>query len=105
MKQKNYSRQLDSSTMIRSQVLLPLGALFLILAPNLCLAQLPNGLCAAKDVACELQDDNVVEIVGGVSDVEECRQTCIGNSSGMMFERKINDLRSASDHFLAAQQN
>ena len=62
-------------------------ALFLLvtLCPGLSVAQLPNGFCSASDVACELEGDNVIEIIGGVSDVEECRQTCTENSTGCEF--------------------
>ena len=35
-------------------------------------AQLPNGLCSAEDLACHLQDDNLVGIVEGVANLGEC---------------------------------
>ena len=39
-------------------------------------AQLPNGACYAEGVACEIQDDNLVGIIGNISSIDGCREVC-----------------------------
>ena len=47
----------------------------LIFNPISTSAQLPNGQCSAEDLACRLQDDNLVGIVEGVANLGECLET------------------------------
>merc|ERR1719367_1018496 len=51
-------------------------AALLLFCPLVTEAQLPNGLCYAEDVTCELQDDNLVGIIGDVSNLADCREEC-----------------------------
>ena len=39
-------------------------------------AQLPNDACYAEEVACEIQDDNLVGIIGNISNMVDCREAC-----------------------------
>ena len=42
--------------------------------------QTPIG-CSVNDVACTSNENNTIDFIGGVADVEECRQLCIDEPS------------------------
>ena len=50
-------------------------ATILVSNPISTLAQLPNGECSAEDLVCHIQDDNLVGIVEGTANLEECLET------------------------------
>ena len=47
---------------------------------SVAMAVLPNGECLATNMSCELEDNNVIGIINGVADAEECNQKCLENS-------------------------
>ena len=38
---------------------------------------LPNGQCSATNMSCELESNNVIGIINGVANAEECNQQCL----------------------------
>ena len=38
---------------------------------------LPNGQCSASNMSCELESNNVIGIINGVANAEECNQQCL----------------------------
>ena len=47
---------------------------------SVAMAVLPNGECSATNMSCELESNNVIGIINGVADAEECNQQCLDNS-------------------------
>ena len=62
-------------------VLLTILTATLFLLPNFALAQLPNGACSIEEASCEIQEDNLLGILSGISSAEECRQACENNAT------------------------
>ena len=52
----------------------------LILFPHVTFGVLPNGECSAEEMVCELDNSNVIGIINGVANAEECNQQCLDNS-------------------------
>ena len=44
-------------------------------------AVLPNGECFVEDLTCELENNNVIGIISGISTAEECKKECQDNSN------------------------
>ena len=53
----------------------------LLLFPSVTLALLPNGQCSVRDMACQLESDNVIGIINGVTSAEECKMECEDESN------------------------
>ena len=53
----------------------------LMLFPSVTLALLPNGQCSVRDMACQLESDNVIGIINGVTSAEECKMECEDDSN------------------------
>ena len=66
-------------------VLLTLLTATLLCLPNIALAQLPNGACSIEEASCEIQEDNLLGILSGISSAEECRQACENNSTTCQY--------------------
>ena len=66
---------------MNSKILIQVAAL-LILLPLFTFADLPNGECSASGSTCELENDNVIDIIYNVASEEECRQECKDISTG-----------------------
>ena len=49
------------------------------LLQNAAEAVLPNGQCLATNMSCELESNNVIGIINGVANAEECSQECLDN--------------------------
>ena len=39
----------------------------------------PNWVCSVYNLSCEFEDDNVIGIIKGIANVDECKQKCIDN--------------------------
>jgi len=55
--------------------------LALVSLPSVSYALLPNGECTVLDMTCQLENDNVVGIVNGVTSDKECIEQCQENST------------------------
>ena len=44
-------------------------------------AALPNGECSVEELTCQLENNNVIGIIGGILTAEECKQECQDNSN------------------------
>ena len=53
-----------------------------VLFPLVTHAVLPNGECSTPGYVCELENDNVIGIIGDAASQNECRQDCEDDSTG-----------------------
>ena len=53
----------------------------LLLLPSFSTASLPNGECSVLNMTCQLDNDNVVGIINGVTNQQECMDLCHDNST------------------------
>ena len=63
----------------------PTLPILLLFFPAIALAQFTNGTCSLDDYACDIVDDNLVELVNDVSSVDECRQACNDNRASCKY--------------------
>ena len=63
------------------EVILNVAAVAFILFLSVTDAVLPSGECFVEELTCELENNNVIGIINGISTAEECKKECQDNSN------------------------